>query len=39
VWISGLAGAGPLAACEPLGPAFGPQHRLLAGDRWLAGGP
>ena len=36
VWISGLAGAGPLGACPGLATSFGAQHRLLAGDLWLA---
>jgi len=38
VWISGLAGAGPLGACPGLATSFGAQHRLLAGDLWLAAG-
>ncbi len=36
VWISGIAGAGPLGACPGLATSFGAQHRLLAGDLWLA---
>lgn len=38
VWISGLAGAGPLGACAGLATSFGAQHRLLSGDLWLAAG-
>ncbi len=36
VWISGLAGAGPLGSCTGLATSFGGQHRLLSGDLWLA---
>lgn len=39
VWISGLAGAGPLGACPGLATSFGPEHRLLAGDLWLPATP
>ena len=36
VWITGLAGAGPLGACPSLATSLAEQHRLLAGDLWLA---
>lgn len=35
VWISGLAGASPLGACQALATAFAPDHRVLPGDLWL----
>jgi beta-lactamase superfamily II metal-dependent hydrolase len=38
VWISGLAGAGPLGGCAGLATSFGARHRLLPGDLWLAAG-
>ena len=39
VWITGLAGAGPLAACPPLATSFAEQHRVVSGDLWLPAGP
>lgn len=39
VWISGLAGAGPLGPCTPLATAFAPDHRVLPGDLWLPAQP
>ncbi len=38
VWITGLAGAGPLGTCPPLATSFAAEHRLVAGDLWLAAG-
>jgi len=38
-WISGLAGGGPLGACPGLAASLGAEHRLLAGDLWLAAEP
>jgi len=38
VWISGLAGGGPLGGCAGLATSFGAHHRLLSGDLWLAAG-
>ncbi len=39
VWISGLAGAGPLGACPGLAASFAAGHRLISGDLWLAAAP
>lgn len=39
VWISGLAGAGPLGPCPGLATAFAPDHRVLPGFLWLPAGP
>lgn len=39
VWISGLAGAGPLGACPGLATSFAAEHRLVAGDLWLSAAP
>ncbi len=39
VWISGLAGAGPLGACPGLATSFAAEHRLLSGDLWLEATP
>lgn len=39
VWISGLAGAGPLGACPGLATWFAAQHRLVFGDLWLSAAP
>lgn len=39
VWISGLAGAGPMGACPGLATSFAAEHRLLSGDLWLSAGP
>lgn len=39
VWISGLAGGGPLGTCPGLATSFAADHRLLSGDLWLPAGP
>ncbi len=36
VWITGLAGAGPLGACPPLATSFAEGHEVVSGDFWLA---
>ena len=38
VWMTGLAGAGPLGACPPLATSFAAEHRVVSGDLWLAAG-
>jgi beta-lactamase superfamily II metal-dependent hydrolase len=39
VWISDLAGGGPLGRCPGLATSFAADHRLLSGDLWLAAPP
>ena len=38
VWITGLAGAGPLGACPPLATSFAGGHEVVSGDLWLPAG-
>ena len=38
VWMTGLAGAGPLGACPPLATSFAAEHHVVSGDLWFPAG-